>query len=246
MSLTIRLIAIFVTTTAWCAAQKWEEVTVAEFQQVIVQSEELIPAQTSYAIDVLQVFFNSHEGRDTVVANRSVMVYNHTKGLLNFEQAENLYIQDKQHLLMVDTVHKLLVIQEANPALQLRKTIGETTELSQLGTKIQRKKTASHTHYSVRLERHPRFVGFEIWFNTQGFATKYVLLARTSTWEEWGDQPDQVIEPRMEVLYSNYRIGKSSESTPVQAISTFLQVKGELIAQPGYEEFELIDLRKSN
>jgi hypothetical protein len=246
MSLTIRLIAVFVATSTWCTAQKWEEVTLAEFQQILVESERLIPVQTSYAIDVQHVFFNSHEGQDTVVTNRSVMVYNHTKGLLNFEQAENLYIQDKQHLLMVDTVNKMLVIQQANPALQLRKTIGETSELSQLGTKVQRKKTASHTQYSVSLERHPRFVGFEIWFNNQGFTGKYVLFARTSKWEEWGDEPDQVIEPRMEVLYSNYRIGKSAESTPVQTISTFLQVNGELNAQPGYKEFELIDLRKSN
>ena len=86
----------------------------------------------------------------------------------------------------------------------------------------------------------------ELWFGNSGQVNKYILYTAEEIFDD-SKVEDRYIRPRMEINYSKYRSGTQVQIDEMLHIDDFVIVNKEnVLLQPAYSTYQLIDLRTSN
>ena len=83
----------------------------------------------------------------------------------------------------------------------------------------------------------------EIWFDKKGMVKKYILWTGQPILDDSGSE-NKILQPRMEVLYSDFHIGASADKKQTVSVEHYFSDIKNKVLQPKYSGFEVVDLRE--
>ncbi|MBI1838655.1 MAG: hypothetical protein HYR91_15430 [Flavobacteriia bacterium] len=225
---------------------QWEVSTLEAFTNQIMASETAIVAGSSFSFDTEYLFFNDYNSNEVALKlNGSIICLNEKEIFIN--QFDQWTIQNKDFNLVIDSVQKTIVIQNPQTVYFQRKTLENMGIVLNSSCTVQRNVQAGMLKYSLMFEKGAKYNGCEIWFNKENMVTKYILYGGQEAVDDTDFYNPKVIQPRLEINYTNYKIGTKTNMTHFRRVEDFIKLDNDtVVLQPKYAGYELIDLRINN
>lgn len=221
---------------------QWKESSVQEFTEEVLLSEKAI--EGSYSYEMNYSFFNDLEAKDLEMEMKG-FIYNENGIDLYVDQFGRFSYQNQILNVTVDTVLKYVIVQPAVKEFTKKKTLDELKPFLESKCIVHKQLKDKLTQYSIEFGPSFKYKGCEIWFNQQHYVVKMILFAGESIEDDRDFQNPKTIEPRLEIVYSNYLTGSSFRSVKGRKLENIISENGGVLSiiDPRFTSFELIDLR---
>jgi hypothetical protein len=223
---------------------QWQDVTLEDFSKVILSIEEKIPAGTSYSYQAQYLFFEEHNSIDTTLKYDFSLSYQAKRQELNMIQFGRDLFQNKDVQIVCDTVEKQIVINYPMEEYFKRKTTDDFALLLKSKCSAQKKSQGKSTIYYLKFAEGARYQGAELWINTDGMVSKYILYTAIDVLDDT-KETNRFIHPRMEVHFFNFQIGKKVDELKLKNEAFYFMDFSKMILKDEYKNFEIIDLRNN-
>lgn len=224
--------------TGWA---QWEEISLENFAQMILDVEAKMDKNTSYAYDVDYLFFDFADSKDTVLKYDGSLAFSAKHALMNLYQFDRFIIQDAEVQLTCDTAYKQIVINHPNPDFLKRKEMEDFKKLINSQCKAHKSTKGKNTIYTITFAPTSPYKGAELWMDKSGIISKYVLYSAQEVLDDSNETP-KTIQPRMEVLLSAFESDLGSIDKKITPVSKYIDLDSMELTE-FYKDFELIDLR---
>lgn len=221
---------------------QWTDISLEEFSQVILDVEKRIPEGESYHFKADYFFFEYLNSTDTTQRLSMELTYHSKTKTLNFYQLGKFIVQTKDVQITCDTAYQSLILNTPNLEYNKRKGIEDFKKL--LASKCTAKKRVSGKYEVYYLEFAPNasLKAAEIWIEKNGMVKKYIMYTGREILDDSGEV-DKMIQPRMEVVYSDYSFGASADKQSIVGSEKYFKDLKNKVLQKEFEGYEIVDLR---
>jgi hypothetical protein len=213
-----------------------------EFATVILKIEDRIPEESSYSYKANYSFFEQENSTDTVEKMRIELIYNAKSKTLNFNQLDKFILQTDNIQITCDTAYRKLILNHPNPTYFARKSGEDFKQIAEQKSTVKKRSMGDYEIFHLDFEPTNLWKAAEIWIDKKGMVKKYILWTGKDMIDESGDK-NKIIQPRMEVIYSDYKIGAAADKLPIILLDTFFVDIKKQIVQDAFKNYEVIDLR---
>jgi hypothetical protein len=223
---------------------QWETIPLDEFSQAILDVEKRIPEGQSYCFDMDHFFFEYTNSTDTAQHLHSSLIYQAKSNTLNFWQLGNFVVQTSDIQITCDTSYRTIILNYPNKEYNRRKGVEDYSKLLKSKCSAKKKINGKYQVYHLEFAPNATYKSAELWIERDGMVKKYIL----STGKEWLDdsgEMEKMIQPRMEIVYSNYVFGAAAEKRKTKGSEHFFQDLSTKTLQSQYKGYEVIDLRNN-
>lgn len=238
----IRIAILICILPAFGLRAQWQEITLEEFSEALLAMEAKIPEGESYSYDATYLFFEEPASMDTSLVYDFELVNQIKKGHFYMRQFGREVIQNAQVQLVCDTTEKQLILQEPSPEYYKRKTTADFAMLLQSKCKARKKTVGKQTVYYLEFAPGARFKGAELYLNSDGNVTTYILYTAMDVLDDTGET-NRFIHPRMEVHFSHQQTGKVVDDKVLKNVDDYFLDFTNKVLKEEYKAYELIDLR---
>jgi hypothetical protein len=234
------LLSVFFIINLFGAKAQWTEISIDEYTKMIEAIEQKIPRGISYGYEAKYLFFEEAKSTDIIQSFEFSCIYNAKQKLFNIKQFEHEIIQNADIQIICDPVFKQIVV---NKPMDEYFDFGSMNKIMSSEVNSVKKQIKGKIQmYSVEFIEGHRFKAAEIWVNETGMICKYILFTSDSIMDDTLGN-ERLIQPRMEIQYFNYQVGKAAEELKLKTVDFyFLDLTQKLLTQD-YNDFEIIDLR---
>lgn len=240
MRLLIVVLGLFVVTNV---RAQWTDISLEEFSQAILDVEKRIPEGESYHFKADYFFFEYLNSTDTTQRLSMELTYHSKTKTLNFYQLGKFIVQTKDVQITCDTAYQSLILNAPNPEYNKRKGTEDFKKL--LASKCTAKKRVSGKYEVYYLEFAPNasLKAAEIWIEKNGMVKKYIMYTGREILDDSGEV-DKMIQPRMEVVYSDYSFGATADKKAIVGSEKYFKDLKNKVLQKEFEGYEVVDLRE--
>lgn len=226
------------------AKAQWQDITLEEFSNVILDVENRIPKGESYSYEAKYLFFEELNSTDASLSYDFNLDYQLKNQLFNMNQFGREVVQNKDVQVVCDTAEKQIIINYPNAEYFKRKTMDDYSLLLKSKCTAQKRTEGKFTVYYLKFAEGARYQGAELWIEKDGMVVKYIVYTGVDVLDDT-KETDRMIHPRMEILFSNYQFGKKVDEKKLKNIDFYFLDLGKLILKDTYKNFEIIDLRNN-
>jgi hypothetical protein len=222
---------------------QWTDISLEEFSQAILDVEKRIPEGESYHFKADYFFFEYLNSTDTTQRLSMELTYHSKTKTLNFYQLGKFIVQTKDIQITCDTAYQSLILN--NPNLEYNKRKGTEDFKMLLASKCTAKKRISGKYEVYYLEFAPNasLKAAEIWIEKNGMVKKYIMYTGREILDDSGEV-DKMIQPRMEVVYSDYSFGATADKKAIVGSEKYFKDLKNKVLQKEFEGYEVVDLRE--
>lgn len=244
--ITYCLIQVMVYFSIDAFAQEWTVIELEDFQAKILELEKIKKENQSFAVEGEYLFYEQHKGGEPSYSFPLVMRIHPEEEKVYMEQLGRTMIQNENVLITCDTSTLQLIVQKSNPAFYKQRMTGDFTALAKSESKAKYRKSGRIEIYRLEFPEGATYKAVELWVNpTKNVIEKYVMFAREQVADEFKKEVEY-IQPRMEIVYSDYLIGKEVEKQKFSDPKVYFSDLKLLTPTPEFEGYEIIDLRNQD
>lgn len=226
------------------AKAQWQDITLEEFSNVILDVENRIPKGESYSYEAKYLFFEELNSTDTTLSYDFNLDYQMKNQLFCMNQFGREVVQNKDIQVVCDTAEKQIIINYPNVEYFKRKTMDDYSLLLKSKCTAQKRTEGKFNVYYLKFAEGARYQGAELWIEKDGMVVKYIVYTGVDVLDDT-KEIDRMIHPRMEVHFSNYQFGKKVDEKKLKNIDYYFVDLGKLILKDTHKNFEIIDLRNN-
>lgn len=226
------------------AKAQWQDITLEEFSNVILEIENRIPKGESYSYKAVYLFFEELNSTDSTLQYDFSLEHQMKNQLFNMNQFGREVVQNKDVQIVCDTTEKQIIINYPNAEYFKRKTMDDYSLLLKSKCTAQKRTEGKYTVYYIKFAEGARYKGAELWVEKDGMVVKYIVYTGIDVLDDT-KETDRMIHPRMEVHFSNYQFGKKVDEKKLKNIDYYFVDLSKLILKDTYKNFEIIDLRNN-
>jgi len=227
------------------AQNGWEECTLEQYTQAILASESNVNEGESYSFDSEYLFYTSLTINEAELTMQSSLICNEGKEIY-LSQFGRLMYQNEIIKIVCDTADKKIVLSDPEPAFFKRRITSDFDLLLNSNCKVKKKESKLLSKYYFEFSKNPKYLAAEIWLSNLDMVKRYILYTSTEILDDSKEQ-ERLIQPRLEVIFNNYKSGKLVEVQKMKTTEDFITIiDGAYSAHKDYKDFEIIDLRNSN
>ncbi|MBL1281084.1 MAG: hypothetical protein COA33_012460 [Fluviicola sp.] len=222
----------------------WEDCSLAEYTQAILDADSKIGPNQSYSFDSKYLFFTSLTINEPELTMYSSLICKKGKEIY-LSQFGRLMYQNKLINIVCDTSDRKIILSDSKPVYFKRRSTSDFDLLLNSQCAVKKKKTKLFTKYYFEFAKNPKYLAAEIWIKNSGMVEKYILYTASEMLDD-SQEKERLIQPRMEVVFSNYKIDKTVDKQKIKTAEDFIVItEGVYTPHENYEGFEIIDLRNS-
>lgn len=225
------------------ASSQWTSISLEKFRSDYTKISNVIDMNESVSYESSTYFFETHSSVDTNSSTSSKYIFNKKKNTLFFNQFENVVVQDEKNQIICDTIEKTITLQDANINYTSQKPQLDFDLLYEADCSFEIQIKNNLTGYKLIYPEGFQYHSIEIWVNKDLYLNKFVIYSGFEIDDDFDWSNPKTIQPRMEVLFFNYQIGKAVEKMTIPSVSDYILNIDNKILAPEYKDFELIDLR---
>ncbi|MEN9972858.1 MAG: hypothetical protein RIS20_1205 [Bacteroidota bacterium] len=224
---------------------QWSNMTREEYGKLIHEIDQKMAQSESLSYEAKQAFFSSAESNDTINAMLFSFHYQHDLKILNIHQFNTLLVQDSLVSVRIDSLDRIVMIQEPNLELMEMIPRRNFSEFYQSGAQVQKLKLGNEMIYKVTFDTLSMYRMMKMWVNAKGEITKYSLVAGRPVLDSDSNE-EKYIYPRMDVSLFRIKRGKEVNSNELVKPSFFFTDSSCSTLKTEFDEFEIWDTRSTN
>ena len=240
-SIKLKLLLLLLVPTSLIHGQ-WSNSNMEEFETEIMKIEARIPTETSFSYTANYYFFEYENSTDTTQHIVSSLIYNAKSNTINFNQLQNFVVQTDEVQVACDSAGNRLIINQPNTSFLARKNRENFNKFYDKNCTVKKRISGTYTIFHLDFEKDFKWKSAEIWIEKKGMVKKYIVWTAQPYLDDSGEN-NKMIQPRMEVIYSDYKIGAAADKLPIILLDTFFVDIKKQIVQDAFKNYEVIDLR---
>jgi hypothetical protein len=237
------IFALFFCLACFIAHAQWTTSTMEEFASEILKIENRIPEEASYSYKAHYSFFEQENSNDTVERMQIELIFNAKRNALNFSQLDKFIVQTDDIQITCDTAYRTLILNYPNPTFFSRKSGEDFKQIAEQKSTVKKRSMGDYEIFHLDFESTNLWKAAEIWFDKKGMVKKYILWTGQPILDDSGSE-NKIIQPRMEVLYSDFQIGPSADKKQTVGVEHYFSDIKNKVLQPKYSGFKVVDLRE--
>ena len=227
------------------AQNGWENCTLEQYAKAIQISESKIGEDESYSFDSEYLFYTSLTINEPELTMHSSLICKKGKEIY-LSQFGRLMYQNQLINIVCDTSVGKIILSDPQPAFFKRKMTSDFEILLNSNCKVKKKKSNLFSKYYFEFAKNPKYLAAEIWLRNSEIVERYILYTSSEIIDD-SKQQERLIQPRLEVVFSNYEYGESVKVQNMKTTEDFITITNGIFSpNKDYENFEIIDLRNSN
>lgn len=240
-----KLIPILFSLICAQAFAQWKDIPLSDFSNLILELESKVPANTSYSYKAKYHFYEQLDSKEAKLSMDYVLIYKAKTGQLYLNQFGRETYQDNAVQIICDTAAHMLVVNKPTPELIQRKTLDDFKLLLQSKCKAMKIEKEDETGYYLQFAEGATYKGAELWVSKKGVLSRYTLYTGKQVLDDSG-QEDKMVQPRMEIIFSDYLYGSKVDSQNSKTSKDYFLNLEKMEVKPEYKDFELVDLRNND
>lgn len=218
---------------------KWEPIDIENYLRVLIKFEDKFKLNDSYSATSTIKAYDDYSS--TVASSFFTSKLRCKEGkLINVLQNGFIIVQDEHLNLIVDTLNKQIMVQQADPKLIHRKQFVDKDEIKEFAKAIYKRSTPELESYMVEfISGYPQKA---VEVNFENGNLKSVIIYSSTPIDHYKENASNA---RFVIDFISMEIGKNANISNMLLVSNFLkETSQKLIAQDKYSLYEIIDLRK--
>jgi hypothetical protein len=182
---------------------------------------------------------------DTLEEAEGYLIYNSKKDLLNFQQVNYTGIQNKEVLVLCDTMNRQLLIQKPTISLLGNQDLLDIPKDLQNQYQVKKCAVKETVQYEITLPKGGPYSMMRMTINSKNLEIlNYQLVCAETVAQDPYDEDKKVL-PIMSINFRNYEYGQKVEQKRCTQPLDYFTDANLQIASSKYADFEIIDLRNN-
>lgn len=238
-----KLLAIIITLSSVSVFAQWQAISTIEFNKTIESLNKVVFKEKSFGFTAKQSFFKNATSNDTINKMDYSYAYYEPLELVNIKEFGTLLVQNKQIQIRVDSIEQVVIISEANPALN-KNTLKDVFEKdASIKYQVYKKFQASQTIYKMKFDTLNKYQTIQIYVNKNNVINKASFLAGRPI-QDIDSEEILAIYPRMDIDYTGFYYGEEIKSSSLIQPEAFFSDEGYTQLRAKYASYEILDSRK--